>query len=120
MLLRAFLSVGVAIASGIQGLENVDNLIVFGDSYTDYGRLGWFLDHHGEAPPTGTFIEPSNKTASGGHSWPYFAAQDLNATPFNYAGKSGVLAVMLKPRSTVNVEIRSPRRDNITAPPSRA
>ena len=78
---------GVAVAeTGISGLAGLENLIVFGDSYTDQGRLDWFIDH-GEAPPAGTFIPAHTPTASGGYSWPYFVSEALNATTFNYAGK---------------------------------
>ena len=79
---------GVAVAeTGISGLVDVDNLLVFGDSYTDQGRLGWFVAHNGEAPPAGTFIPAESPTSSGGYSWPYFVSEALNATTFNYAGK---------------------------------
>lgn len=91
LLLQALLlSAGVTVAAGIRGLEETENLIVFGDSYSDQGRLSWFTDHK-EAPPTGTFIHPSNRTASGGYSWPYFASRALNATAYNYAGMSRTL-----------------------------
>ena len=73
--------------AGIPGLEHVENLFVFGDSYSDQGRLAWFLAHGGDPPPAGTFIPPTSPTASGGHSWPYFVSESLNATAFNYAGK---------------------------------
>lgn len=87
MLLQTLVSAGFAAAAGIKGLEQVQNLVLFGDSYTDEGRLAWFMDHDGKAPPPGTIIPPSNKTASGGYAWPHFASQALNATAFNYAGK---------------------------------
>ncbi len=91
MLLQTLLWAGVAVAAGIRGLDGVDNLVVFGDSWTDQGRLLWIYEHGGEAPPPGTFIPPSNSTASGGYSWPYFASRALNATAYNYAGESRIL-----------------------------
>ena len=91
------LSVAAAVhaTSGIPGLGHVDNLFVFGDSYTDQGRLAWFTAHGGEAPPAGTFIPAASPTASGGYSWPYFVSGSLNATTFNYAGKGRGEPVLL-------------------------
>ncbi|KAI1798666.1 carbohydrate esterase family 16 protein [Daldinia bambusicola] len=66
-------------------LTAVDNLIVFGDSYTDEGRLAYFQSHNGTAPPPGTLIPTANVTASGGYTWPHFASQQLGAATYNYA-----------------------------------
>ncbi|KAI8946093.1 carbohydrate esterase family 16 protein [Xylaria longipes] len=65
--------------------SGVQNLIVFGDSYTDEGRLQYFLSSGGAVPPPGTVIPTSNATAGGGNSWPYYASQKLGATTYNYA-----------------------------------
>jgi hypothetical protein len=65
----------------------VKYLIVFGDSYTDEGRLSYLIHSGGVAPPPGTVIPTSNTTAGGGFSWPYYASQKLGATTYNYAGK---------------------------------
>ena len=37
-------------------LERFSNFIVFGDSYTDESRLGYFINHNGSAPPPGTYL----------------------------------------------------------------
>ncbi|KAI2605282.1 carbohydrate esterase family 16 protein [Hypoxylon fragiforme] len=63
----------------------IDNLIVFGDSYSDEGRLAYFFAHNNTAPPVGLYIPESNVTASGGKSWPQLASKKLGATTFNYA-----------------------------------
>lgn len=68
----------------------IDNLIVFGDSYSDEGRLEYFLTHNNTAPPPGLYIPEANLTKSGGRSWPQLAATKLGATTFNYAGKRTV------------------------------
>lgn len=34
-------------------LPNFESLVVFGDSYTDDSRLGYFISHNGSAPPVG-------------------------------------------------------------------
>lgn len=67
--------------------SEIDNLIVFGDSYTDEGRLTYFLTHDYNPPPAGLYIPESNLTSSGGPSWPQFASKKLGATTYNYAGK---------------------------------
>ncbi|KAI0451275.1 carbohydrate esterase family 16 protein [Xylaria acuta] len=67
------------------GPSGVDNLIVFGDSYTDEGRFQYFVDTDGAAPPPGTVIPTSNVTAGGGYSWPHHVSQKLGATTYNYA-----------------------------------
>lgn len=66
------------------GLRSFDNLVTFGDSYTDEGRLGYFFGGNG-APPAGELLPPSNATASGGYVWPRIIAQNTGATSFNYA-----------------------------------
>ncbi|KAJ2996993.1 hypothetical protein NUW58_g787 [Xylaria curta] len=70
--------------------SKVKNLIVFGDSYTDEGRLAYFLGSGGIPPPPGTVIPIANITASGGHAWPYYASQKLGATTYNYAVSGAV------------------------------
>lgn len=34
-------------------LKEFTSLVVFGDSYSDDSRLGYFIDHEGAAPPVG-------------------------------------------------------------------
>lgn len=34
-------------------LRNLKSFVVFGDSYTDEDRLGYFASHNGSAPPVG-------------------------------------------------------------------
>ncbi|KAI1453220.1 carbohydrate esterase family 16 protein [Annulohypoxylon moriforme] len=72
------------------GTSKIDNLIVFGDSYTDEGRLTYFLAHDYNPPPTGLYIPESNLTSSGGPSWPQFASKKLGATTYNYAVRGAV------------------------------
>ncbi|KAI1467712.1 carbohydrate esterase family 16 protein [Daldinia caldariorum] len=75
----------IVTGAALSPLAAVDNLIVFGDSYTDEGRLAYFQSHNGSAPPPGTLIPTANVTASGGYTWPHFASQQLGATTYNYA-----------------------------------
>jgi phospholipase/lecithinase/hemolysin len=61
------------------------NLVTFGDSYTDNGRLGYYIGHNGSAPPTGTLHPESNTTASGGLAWAQFVKQSTGAKLYDYA-----------------------------------
>ena len=38
-------------------LKNFESLVVFGDSYSDDSRLGYFIEHDGDAPPIG-WVDP--------------------------------------------------------------
>ncbi|KAF4512072.1 hypothetical protein G6O67_001254 [Ophiocordyceps sinensis] len=62
----------------------MDNLITFGDSFTDEGRLDYFIRHRA-APPTGSALPPSNATFSGGYAWSRFVAGRTGAASYNYA-----------------------------------
>ncbi|KAK3390221.1 GDSL lipase/esterase [Podospora didyma] len=62
-----------------------DTLVTFGDSYTDNGRLGYYINNGGKAPPPGQYQSVTTKTASGGLSWAQFAAQGANASLLDYA-----------------------------------
>ncbi|RPB16756.1 hypothetical protein P167DRAFT_556450 [Morchella conica CCBAS932] len=80
------------------------NLVVFGDSYTDEGRLGYFFSHNGSAPPVGYVQQESSSTASGGRSWARFVAQYTGVTLYNYAVSGAVCSNSLTPRylSSIN------------------
>ncbi|KAJ9138817.1 GDSL esterase/lipase EXL6 [Pleurostoma richardsiae] len=61
------------------------NLVTFGDSYTDDGRLGYYINNGGKPPPAGTMQTVSNVTASGGLAWGQFVAQYTDAKYYDYA-----------------------------------
>ncbi|KAI1119855.1 carbohydrate esterase family 16 protein [Nemania abortiva] len=93
--LAIMLSYALLLGSFIVGLSScapsgVKNLIVFGDSYTDAGRLAYFINNGGAAPPPGTVIPISNVTAGGSYGWPYYASQKLGATLVDYAVSGAV------------------------------
>ncbi|PHH88816.1 hypothetical protein CDD83_6997 [Cordyceps sp. RAO-2017] len=71
-------------APEIRGPFRMQNLVTFGDSYTDEGRYDHFEKNH-EAPPEGRPLFPSNKTFSGGYAWPHFVANFSGARTYNYA-----------------------------------
>ncbi|KAK4660834.1 hypothetical protein QC762_122580 [Podospora pseudocomata] len=74
-----------SIAAASRGRKSFDNLVAFGDSYTDNGRLGYYINNGGQAPPPGQYHSVSNTTASGGLTWAQFAAQDAGARLIDYA-----------------------------------
>lgn len=74
------------------GGPKVSNLVSFGDSYTDEGRLSAYFANNGSAPPPGTSTSGSNFTASGGYAWGHFASQQLGAKYYDYAGKESLIA----------------------------
>ncbi|KAK1967114.1 acetyl esterase [Colletotrichum sublineola] len=80
--IAALASVAAAFGCGIKKFEN---LVTFGDSYTDEGRLGYFINNNGSAPPAGVLLPPSNATASGGYAWGRFVANSTGAKYYNYA-----------------------------------
>ncbi|KAL1871024.1 hypothetical protein VTK73DRAFT_2333 [Phialemonium thermophilum] len=63
----------------------MENLVTFGDSYTDNGRLGYIINNGGKNPPPGVYQDESNSTASGGLTWPQFVAQYTGAKLVDYA-----------------------------------
>ncbi|KAK4449916.1 hypothetical protein QBC34DRAFT_298330 [Podospora aff. communis PSN243] len=62
-----------------------DVLVTFGDSYTDNGRLSYYIRNQGKAPPAGQLHTESTTTASGGLTWPQFVAKDADAQLLDYA-----------------------------------
>jgi phospholipase/lecithinase/hemolysin len=86
--MKRFFSV-VAVASVATaascGLKKFENLVTFGDSYTDESRLGYFINNNGSAPPAGTLLPASDSTASGGKAWGRYVAGLTGANYFNYA-----------------------------------
>ncbi|KAI0441114.1 carbohydrate esterase family 16 protein [Xylaria telfairii] len=85
MLFQSLFLGSLAAAISAYSSSGVQNLIVFGDSYTDEGRLLYFVNTGGTAPPPGTVIPTSNFTFSGGYTWPHYASRKLGATTYNYA-----------------------------------
>jgi len=71
-------------------VKDFDNLVAFGDSYTDENRLGWFGSHNGTAPPPGTILPESTSTPGGGITWPRWVSNYTGATLYNYAVSGAV------------------------------
>ncbi|PNH33354.1 hypothetical protein BJF96_g3414 [Verticillium dahliae] len=83
--LSVFTLATVAAAASSCGLRKFENLVTFGDSWTDTGRLGYFINNDGKAPPAGESLPESSKTATGGLAWGQFVANETGAKYFNYA-----------------------------------
>lgn len=83
-MLFPLLLTGASVAAAC-GCLSFDNLVTFGDSYTDDGRLSYYINHNGQAPPPGVYPPVSNVTASGGLSWGQYVAQYTQANYLDYA-----------------------------------
>lgn len=75
-----------------------DNLVTFGASYTDNGRLSYYTSNGGNAPPPGTLPPTINVTASGGLSWPQLVQQTTGVASFDYAISGAVCSNAITPR----------------------
>lgn len=65
-------------------LHHMENLIAFGDSYTDESRLGYFFANN-KAPPPGEMTPESNQTSGGGKTWGRVVADSTGAKLYDYA-----------------------------------
>ncbi len=61
------------------------NFVTFGDSYTDDGRLSYYINHNGSAPPPGVYPTVSNQTAAGGIAWGQYVQQYTGVNYLDYA-----------------------------------
>ncbi|KAL2266985.1 hypothetical protein VTJ83DRAFT_4262 [Remersonia thermophila] len=76
---------GATLALAKPNKADFDTLVAFGDSWTDNGRLGYYINNGGKAPPPGKMHGESTVTASGGLSWAQYAARDAKAALRDYA-----------------------------------
>lgn len=67
------------------GGVSFDNLVTFGDSYTDDGRLSYYISNNGSGPPAGVLPPQSTVSASGGLAWGQYVQQDTGVAYFDYA-----------------------------------
>lgn len=87
VMLSALLGMALQVACSpisISTYGRMENLVTFGDSYTDENRFSYFIQNH-KAPPIGEMLPPSNSTASGGYAWGRFVANATGANYYNYA-----------------------------------
>lgn len=74
-----------ASASTATATASFANLVTFGDSYTDDGRLSYYINNGGNPPPVGVVQPPSSVTASGGFAWGQYVQHYTGAGYFDYA-----------------------------------
>lgn len=97
-MMSLFAILAAAVAAAPTSLWPIQNLVSFGDSYTDEARARYFMDHNGQAPPIGQLIPPSNNTASGGYAWGRFVANETGATYYDYAVGGAMCSQNIVPR----------------------
>ncbi|KAH8892920.1 hypothetical protein GQ53DRAFT_121299 [Thozetella sp. PMI_491] len=61
------------------------HLVTFGDSYTDNGRLAYYIHHNGSAPPPGAYHNETNLTETGGLAWGQLIRASTGVTYLDYA-----------------------------------
>lgn len=94
---RSSIILSAIAAAAISPCLQFQNLVSFGDSLTDKGRLNHiFLSR--APPPVGELLPPSNNTASGGQSWPRFVVQKAGVKSLNYAIGGAVCSNAITPR----------------------
>ncbi|CAN8102604.1 unnamed protein product [Discula destructiva] len=74
-----------ATATASHSSASFSNLVTFGDSYTDNGRLSYYVDNNGSAPLAGVLPPQSSVTASGGLAWGQYVQQYTGVAYFDYA-----------------------------------
>ncbi|KAK4100277.1 carbohydrate esterase family 16 protein [Parathielavia hyrcaniae] len=99
MMRLSWILAGASLALAKHNKRGFETLVTFGDSFTDNGRLGYYINNGGKAPPAGTMHAESTTTASGGLSWAQYAARlGGDATLMDYAVSGAVCSNQLSPR----------------------
>lgn len=75
----------VARAATLGKSRTFENLVTFGDSYTDNGRLPYYVANNGSAPPPGVLPPQENVTSSGGLAWGQWVQEYAGVAYFDYA-----------------------------------
>ncbi|KAF2164626.1 carbohydrate esterase family 16 protein [Zasmidium cellare ATCC 36951] len=90
------------------GWREFQDLVTFGDSYTDDSRLSYVFSHNGQYPPVG-YPNPINLHASdGGRVWPRYVQQYTNVNVHNYAVAGAVCSNKITPKSLGNPNVLIP------------
>lgn len=94
-LLAAVASSGLVSAA----CNSFDNLVTFGDSYSDDGRLNYYGAHQGNPPPAGTLQTQTTDTASGGLTWGQYVQESVPGLAFfDYAVSGAVCSTEITSR----------------------
>ncbi|CAK7215785.1 hypothetical protein SCUCBS95973_002595 [Sporothrix curviconia] len=95
----AILAAAGSVSASASSGRLFDNLVVFGDSYSDDGRVSYYVAHNGSAPPPGTLQTQVTVTASGGLTWGQLVQQAVPGLAFfDYAVSGAVCSNQLTPR----------------------
>lgn len=84
-MLRAALLLATVAVTNACGLRKFENLVTFGDSFTDDTQSEYLLESDGVPPPPGTKHEGSSHTWSGGYAWGRIVSQKADVIYNNYA-----------------------------------
>ncbi|KAL4931760.1 uncharacterized protein BDV17DRAFT_288346 [Aspergillus undulatus] len=63
----------------------IANIVNFGDSASDKGRLEYMFNNDSQLPSADTLLPIANATATGGLVWPCIVSQKMSANTLNYA-----------------------------------
>ncbi len=83
--MRLFSLAAVASVAAARPCAPFQNLVTFGDSYTDDGRLAYYTSHGGHGPPPGVYQTVTNITASGGLAWGQYVQENTGVNYYDYA-----------------------------------
>ncbi|EER36829.1 GDSL lipase/acylhydrolase [Histoplasma capsulatum H143] len=78
-------------------LRHMDQLVTFGNSYTDESRLLYFVLNQ-EAPPIGWIAPENDVTSSGGRIWARYVSDYTGAELYNYAVSGATCSNCITPR----------------------
>ncbi|KAI9654163.1 MAG: hypothetical protein M1831_005517 [Alyxoria varia] len=80
--------------------EQFENLVVFGDSYSDENQLNYFALHNDSAPPVGTLFPETFEGYDGGRVWTRYVVQysEQKTTLYDYAVAGAVCSNQITPR----------------------
>ncbi len=95
----------VASAAPTARYAGLENLVVFGDSYSDNGRLSYYIQNKGKAPPPGVYQTVTNVTASGGLTWGQYVQQlvpGLKLVDYAISGATCSNAIVQRYFSAIN------------------
>ncbi|UNI17413.1 hypothetical protein JDV02_003755 [Purpureocillium takamizusanense] len=85
----------------------IENLVTFGDSYTDEARLTYMKANH-KLPPTDSMLPASDHTWSGGYAWGRLVANRTGARYYDYAVAGAMCADALVPRRLNEIDAPFP------------